>query len=390
MRILIKLLLWLAAIIALLIAILYLTGNGHIVRGVRYTYLIGRSGPEIDDRNFFPYATIPADNPRPWRRSRHYGRPKLTNEQVAALNKLNTVGFVVVQNDSLLFEEYFDGWRADSVSNSFSVAKSYISLLTGIAMQEGRIKDLKTPVGQYLPEFNTYDSCHKPITLWHLLTMSTGLDWSESGSSPFSDNAKGYYGSNVSELAMDQPCREEPGKEFDYISGSTQIMSDVLQKIYGKPLNELMREKVWKPLGAEHEAYWGKDREDGDFKAFCCLYATARDFARIGQLWLDSGKWEGQRMVPVDYWRASITPAPLTDLDGPNQRYGFFWWLATVDGMPMYYCRGFHGEYVVVIPRERLVMVRTGAKWEEKNEKGHPKDVFEWVAIARALALGRS
>lgn len=390
MRILIKLLLWLAAIIALLIAILYLTGNGHIVRGVRYTYLIGRSGPEIDDRNFFPYATIPADNPRPWRRSRHYGRPKLTNEQVAALNKLNTVGFVVVQNDSLLFEEYFDGWRADSVSNSFSVAKSYISLLTGIAMQEGRIKDLKTPVGQYLPEFNTYDSCHKPITLWHLLTMSTGLDWSESGSSPFSDNAKGYYGSNVSELAMDQPCREEPGKEFDYISGSTQIMSDVLQNIYGKPLNELMREKVWKPLGAEHEAYWGKDREDGDFKAFCCLYATARDFARIGQLWLDSGKWEGQRMVPVDYWRASITPAPLTDLDGPNQRYGFFWWLATVDGMPMYYCRGFHGEYVVVIPRERLVMVRTGAKWEEKNEKGHPKDVFEWVAIARALALGRS
>lgn len=386
MRILLKLLLWLAAIVAGLIALLYLTGNGHIVRGVRYTYLLGRSGPEIDDRNFFPYAAIPADHPQPWPRSRRYGHLQLDNGQVAALNKLSTVGFVVVKNDSLLFEEYFDGWRADSVSNSFSVAKSYISLLTGIAMEEGKITDLKTPVAQYLPEFNEYDSCHGNITLWHLLTMSTGLDWSESGSSPFSDNAKGYYGTNVRELAMDQPCREVPGKEFDYISGSTQIMSDVLQKVYGKPLNELMREKVWKPLGAEHEAYWGKDREDGDFKAFCCLYATARDFARIGQLWLDSGKWQGQRMVPTDYWRASITPAPLMDQGEPNARYGFFWWLATVDGMPMYYCRGFHGEYVVVIPKERLVMVRTGAKWEEKNEKGHPKDVFEWVAIARALA----
>ncbi|MBP8824117.1 MAG: serine hydrolase [Flavobacteriales bacterium] len=386
MRILLKLLLGLAATVAILIALLYLTGNGHIVRGVRYTYLIGRSGPEIDDRNFFPYATIPADHPQPWPRSARYGHLKLDNEQVAALNKLNTVGFVVVKNDSLLFEDYFDGWRADSVSNSFSVAKSYISLLTGIAMQEGRIKDLKTPVGLYLPAFDQVDSCHKPITLWHLLTMSTGLDWSESGSSPFSDNAKGYYGTNVSELAMEQPCRVEPGKEFDYISGSTQIMSDVLQEVYGRPLNELVQEKIWKPLGAEHTAYWGKDREDGDFKAFCCLYATARDFARIGQLWLDSGKWHGHRMVPTDYWRASITPAPLMDQGVPNERYGFFWWLASVDGMPMYYCRGFHGEYVVVIPKERLVMVRTGAKWEEKNDKGHPKDVFQWVAIARALA----
>lgn len=386
MRILLKLLLGLAATVAILIALLYLTGNGHIVRGVRYTYLIGRSGPEIDDRNFFPYATIPADHPQPWPRSARYGHLKLDNEQVAALNKLNTVGFVVVKNDSLLFEDYFDGWRADSVSNSFSVAKSYISLLTGIAMQEGRIKDLKTPVGLYLPAFDQVDSCHKPITLWHLLTMSTGLDWSESGSSPFSDNAKGYYGTNVSELAMEQPCRVEPGKEFDYISGSTQIMSDVLQEVYGRPLNELVQEKIWKPLGAEHTAYWGKDREDGDFKAFCCLYATARDFARIGQLWLDSGKWHGHRMVPTDYWRASITPVPLMDQGVPNERYGFFWWLASVDGMPMYYCRGFHGEYVVVIPKERLVMVRTGAKWEEKNDKGHPKDVFQWVAIARALA----
>ena len=117
------------------------------------------------------------------------------------------------------------------MSNSFSVAKSYISVLVGIAMKEGKIPDLHAHVGQYLPEFDTFDECHKKITLWNLLTMSTGLDWSESGASPFSDNAKGYYGSDVSRLAMDQPCREEPGQEFDYISGGTQIMSDVLQKI---------------------------------------------------------------------------------------------------------------------------------------------------------------
>lgn len=386
MRILFKALSWILGILAVLIAACYATGNGHIPRGVIYTYLKGRTGPEIDDRNFFPYGTIPADNPQPWPKSKRYGTVKLGDDQVRALHALNTVGFVVIKNDSLLFEDYFDGWREDSVSNSFSVAKSYISLLTGVAMEEGKITSLKTPVGQYLPEFDELDPCHKDITLWNLLTMSTGLDWSESGASPFSDNAKGYYGYNVSKLAMDQPCIEEPGKEFDYISGSTQIMADVLQEVYGRPLNDLVREKIWKPLGAEHEAYWGKDRKNGDYKAFCCLYATACDFARIGQLWLDSGKWQGHRLIPTDYWRESITPAPLMDQGEPNARYGLYWWLATVDGMPMYYCRGFHGEYVVVIPQERLVMVRTGAKWEEKNESGHPKDVFQWLAIARDLA----
>lgn len=386
MRILVKILSWLAGILAVLVALCYVTGNGHIPRGVLFTYLKGRTGPEIDDRNFFPYATIPAEHPQPWPKSTRYGTRSLSDDQVKALNRLNTVGFVVIKDDSLLFEDYFEGWRDDSVSNSFSVAKSYISVLTGVAMQEGRITDLQTPVGQYLPEFDQLDPCHKPITLWNLLTMSTGLDWSESGSSPFSDNAKGYYGYNVRKLAMDQPCREEPGKEFDYISGSTQIMADVLQAVYSKPLPELMREKVWGPLGAEHDAFWGKDRKRGNYKAFCCLYATARDFARIGQLWLDSGEWKGKRIVPLEYWRESITPAKLMDMGEPNARYGYYWWLATVDGMPMYYCRGFHGEYVVVIPQERLVMVRTGAKWEEKNESGHPKDVFQWLEIARSLA----
>ncbi|MBK8582509.1 MAG: serine hydrolase [Flavobacteriales bacterium] len=174
MRILLKILLWFAGIIAVLIALCYITGNGHIVKGVRFTYLMGRSGPEIDDRNFFAYNAIPADDPQPWPKSPRYGKLSLTDEQIIALQKLNTVGFVVIKNDSLLFEDYFEGWRDDSVSNSFSVAKSYISVLVGIAMQEGKITDLNTPVGQYLPEFDTFDECHKKITLWNLLTMSTG------------------------------------------------------------------------------------------------------------------------------------------------------------------------------------------------------------------------
>ena len=384
MRTLKKLLLWSVLVLASLVGLAYLTGNGHIPRGVRYTYLIGRTSPEIDDRDFFPYATIPATDPQPWPLSSRYGQVALTAGQEQELKDLHSVGFAVFQHDSLLFERYWNGWDADSVSNSFSVAKSYISVLTGIAMGEGRINSVFQPVGDFLPEYR--EGCHSKLNLWHLLTMSTGLDWSESGADPFSDNAKGYYGYSVRSLSLGQPCREEPGQAFDYISGSTQIMAEVLEAAYGQPLDALVREKVWGPLGCEHDAYWGKDRTDGDFKAFCCLYATARDFGRIGQLYLDSGRWRGKQIVPREDWEASITPAKLLDKGEPNQRYGYFWWLAQLDGQPVWYCRGFHGEYVVVIPHERLVLVRTGMKREEVNATGHPTDVFKWIAIARSLA----
>jgi len=384
MRTLFKLLLWIILVVGSLVVLAYITGNDHLPRGVRYTYLIGRTSPEIDDRDFFPYATIPADRPQPWPQSARYGRLGLTEEQEAKLKELHSVGFAVFQHDSLVFEQYWSGWDADSVSNSFSVAKSYISLLTGIAMKEGRINNVFQPVGDFLPEYKV--GCYSNITLWHLLTMSTGLDWSESGADPFSDNAKGYYGTNVRELSLMQPCREEPGVNLDYISGSTQIMAEVLEAAYGSQLDDLVREKIWGPLGCEHPAYWGKDRADGDFKAFCCLYATARDFGRIGQLYLDSGRWQGRQLIDTEFWKASLTPAAIADKGSPNQRYGYFWWLAELDGQPVWYCRGFHGEYVVVLPAEDLVLVRTGMKREEVNERGHPTDVFAWIAIARDLA----
>ena len=383
MRSVIKFLLWTAVLVVGLVGLAYLTGNGHIPRGMRYTYLIGRTAPEVDDRNFFPFDPIAATDPKPWPMHRSSVRAALTQDEEKLLQDLYSVGFVVIQNDSLLFEQYWNGWDADSVSNSFSVAKSYISVLTGVAMQEGVIKDVWEPVGKYNPAYA--EGCYADIRLYHLLTMSTGLDWSESGADPFSDNAKGYYGYDVLKLSLEQPCREKPGVSFDYISGSTQIMAEVLEAAYGRTLLELVQEKLWGPLQCEYPAYWGKDRKDGEYKAFCCLYATGRDFARVGQMYLDSGRWNGKQIVPVDYWKASITPAVLDDKGKPNKRYGYFWWLAELDGKPIHYCRGFHGQYVVVIPHERTVLVRMGMRREEVNEEGHPQDVFEWIRIARDL-----
>lgn len=308
---------------------------------------------------------------------------RLLEEERDALHKLHSTSFLVIHNDSLLLEEYYDGWAADSVVNSFSIAKSYVSILTGIAMNEGLIDNVFQPVGDFLPEFR--EGCRSAITLRHLLTMSTGLRYNERPN-PFGENAKAYYGHRVRELCLSLPCEREPGREFDYISGSTQIMGEVLETVYGRPLDDLLRTKLWTPLQAEHPAWWGMDRTDGDLKAFCCLYAIPRDFARLGQLYLDSGRWNGRQLVPLEYWQASITPADLQDRGAPDQRYGYYWWLAELDGKPIWYARGFHGQYVVVIPHERIVLVRTGMKREEVNREGHPADVFRWIAIARAVA----
>ena len=386
MRAIFKFLLGIVLFVGVLVSIAIITGNEHLIRGVRYTYLIGRTSPEIDDRDFFPSVRIPATDPQPWPIASRYDAIQLDPDQTSILEDLRTAGFLIVKDDSLLFEHYGEGWTEDSVVNSFSVAKSYIGLLTGIALKEGVIGDLQQKVGEFIPEFSS--GCYSNITLENLLTMSTGLEWSETGKGAFDDDAKAYYGHQVRKLSLEQPCDGEPGKIFSYSSGSTQIMAEVLEEAYGKRLDRLVQEKIWKPLNAESDAWWGMDRKDGDLKAFCCLYAINRDLARLGQVYLDSGRWNGTQLITKQYWERSITPADISDRGRPNERYGYFWWLAKVDGLDVHYARGFHGQYIVVLPRERMVIVRSGKLRQVVDEAGHPIDLYEWIGIARDLAAG--
>lgn len=119
--------------------------------------------------------------------------------------------------------------------------------------------------------------------------------------------------------------------------------------------------RYWRPLGAERGALWSLDHADGMEKAYCCLYATARDYARLGQLYLNGGLWNGSALVPADYIAAAISPAPLVDAGGrPTERYGYGWWRMRHRGHAVYYAWGYQGQYVAVIPDRRLVMVRLG------------------------------
>lgn len=386
MRLLRKFLIALFGTILAANIVVWATGNTHLYRGIQNTYLVGRTGPEIDDMNAFPFEAVDTGEPQPWPMSPEYGRAKISPANEEALDSIKTVAFTVIKDGELLYERYSRGWDKDSVFNSFSVSKSIVSALIGIAMEKGHIKSVFDAVGDYLPEYK--EGRKGELRLWHLLTMSTGLNYDESGANPFASNAKAYYGSDLVGLMNDHEVIDTPGESFNYVSGSTAIAAWLLESATGQPLNELAEDWLWKPLGAEQTAYWGKDRPDGTFRAFCCMNATARDFARFGQLYLDSGRWQGTQIIPKEYVDASLIPADLHDqlIGTKNERYGYFWWIHPDEETgPFFFCRGYKGQYIIVVPKERLVIVRAGYMDYPQDERGYHEDMFLYLDIARSL-----
>lgn len=394
-------------IVGLLILVnlfIVLSGRFYLYKGIRNTYLEGRSGPGIYDLSIFPYSKIhKADETDKWIKAKAYNAYNLSKQEVDFINSIDTKAFLVFKNDSIIFENYYDEHRSSTVSNSFSAAKTVVALLIGIAIEEGKIKSLDEPIGNYLPAYNSNGK--EKITIRHLLMMSSGLDWQESGANPLSENAESYYGTDLLGLVNRQKSIEVPGKKFNYQSGNSQLLGFIIEKAIGKSVSEYTQEKIWKRIGTEHEAYWSLDQENGDEKSFCCLYATAKDFGRLGKLILSNGRWKDQQIVPSWFMKEMVqTPALSTEEGIVNMRYGLHIWTYQGDKTPIYYCRGIKGQYIISIPSENLVIVRLGMKRndnfvipeDKKGDKayckvnnpkvGHPSDFFTFLRLGRKIA----
>lgn len=383
-------------------AFILLSGRLYIYKGVVNTYFVGRMGPSIYDKDIFSSSTISAENGSPTLEHKHINQQKIPNDFRKYIEDLDTRAFMVFHGDTLLYEEYWDEHDQLSVSNSFSVAKTVVALLVGIAIEEGKIKKLDESIANYLPEFKGKDA--EKVTIRDLLTMSSGLSWTESGANPLSDNAESYYGWNLRKQTMRQTLVDEPGKVFRYQSGNSQLLAFIVEKATGRDLAEYAQEKIWSKIGAKHDAFWSLDNENGDEKAFCCMYATARDFAKIGQLLLNKGKVGDEQIIPEWYYAEMIRPANLITEEGrTNRQYGLHLWTYFGATNPVYYCRGILGQYIITIPNENLLIVRLGMKrapkfeipehlrndkkYCEENEKyeGHGLDLFQYIALAKMI-----
>jgi len=333
---------------------------------------------DIDDHKRFESRVVRAGEHQEWLLSPHYNRKSLSIEAREEMERLKTVAFLVVRDGAILCEEYWDDYGPNSISSSFSMAKSIVSILVGIAIDEGKITSVDQPIGDFLPEFSGGDKAK--ITIKHLLTMSSGLEWD------VSKETRTYYGRNIRKLVMDLQPVEEPGKVLRYMSGNTILLAFVLEKATGMRISDYASERLWKPLGAKNPALWSLDQKGGDEKADCCFHSNARDFARIGQLYLNNGRWRGRQIVSEEYVKESTTPVPLLIPDGRTVRvYGYAWWFPQYGKYQVYYARGFLGQYVIVIPEEELVIVRLGRKYAVEYEKGHPVDLFTYIDAAMEL-----
>ena len=291
---------------------------------------------------------------------------------------------MVVKNDSLLHEEYWESYSEHSLVNSFSMAKSINAILIGCALKEGLIKSLDQDVSDFLPEFKTGEK--SKITIKHLLTMSSGIDFKEDYISPFAWPAEAYYGDDVNGLTLKAKVKTPPGKTWYYKGGDAQLLGMILKKVTGKNIADYASEKLWKPIGAEDKAFWSLDKDNGIEKVSCCFYTNARDFARIAKLYMNYGNWNGKQIVDSDYVKASVTAANLIDRAGiQNDKYGYQWWLMKYREHPIFYMRGIRGQYVFAIPDLKMIVVRLGHKRAPKTGDELPADVFYYLDAAMGM-----
>jgi len=354
-------------IIALFSAFAVVTGRTYLFEAVWYNFA------DIDDYKIFTNNTVVTGQPQPWDLGAGYNKTPLPADLKKMLEDLQTIAVLAIKNDSIVHEQYWDGYSDSSLSGSFSMAKSITGLLVGAALKEGKIQSLDEPVGNYLDEFKQGEKAK--VRIVDLLTMSSGSDWNESYSNPLSVTTELYYGHDASKTAVGVNIVQQPGTLHRYKSGDTQLLGLLVEKATGKSLSAYASEKLWQPMGAEHAALWSTDRIGGSEKAYCCFNSNARDFARLGRLMLDSGRWKGNEIISADYYLHSIKPCMIPDEEGkPCNYYGYQWWI--IPGKPdIFYARGILGQYVIVIPSKKVIIVRLGKHRSAQYVDNAPAEV---------------
>ena len=289
------------------------------------------------------------------------------------LEQHKTVAFLIVRNDTLLYEKYFAGYSANSKVASFSMAKSFTSALIGAAIADGYIQSVAQPVTDFVPEMA--QSGFDKVTIRELLQMTAPLKFEESYANPFGDAGTFYYGRNLRRHTRTMQLKNREQKTFDYTSGSTQLLGLVLDRaLKGKTITAYLQEKIWSPAGMQYPATWSIDqKKEGLEKTFCCLNATAVDFARFGKLYADSGRVGNTQVLPPDWVTASSEPDTT---NGGVPYYKYQWWLLPGNGPHNFFAQGILGQFIYVEPAKKLIIVRLG-----KAPGGVP-----WARLMQSLA----
>lgn len=349
-----------------------LTSSCHIGRFFYYNYA------DVNDYKKFPQ--VPINRNTKAYTFMDYGKrvvlPPMTVENKTVpfdtyLSDNKTLAFLIIRNDSILYQYYDEDYDTSSIFPSFSMAKSVVSALVGIAIDEGAINDENDPVIKYLPEL---DKSLAPVTLLHLLSMRSGIKYDESYSNPWADMPKYYYGSNLRKYILKLKAAEAPDLHYNYQSVNTLLLALCVERATHMPINQYLEQKLWKPMGMEYNASWNIDsHRNNTIKAYCCLNARTSDFAKIGRLYLHKGNWNGTQLISEDWINKSLT---ITNDSKDSRGYSYVYqWRVLPTGQ--FFAKGILGQYIYCNPKTKLIIVRLG-----KSDSG-----IDWVKVFQRLNM---
>lgn len=310
----------------------------------------------------------------------------------AFLDKVVATGLLVIKGDRIVHERYLNGASPDSTFTSWSVAKSFVSTLVGMALADGRIASLDDPISEYVPELQ--GSGYEGVPIRHILRMSSGVDFDETYDDRFSDIQQFFVkvfvlGQRADGVVPAFARERSPGVVHHYISLDTQALGMLLRRVFQKPLAEILSERIWQPLGMEAEGFWSIDRDAGDGMeiAFCCINARLRDYAKLGRLYLHQGQWDGEPLLPAAWVQEATTPGGPHLEPGASpynygpRGYGYQWWVPE-NYEREYFAAGVWGQYIYVSEPDDLIVVRTSVDPNYRQNMAESIDVFRAIRDA--------
>ena len=316
--------------------------------------------------------------------------PMVGGDLDAFLAARGTQAFLVIQDDTLLYEHYFGGFQRNSIVTSFSAAKSFDSTLVEMAVEEGLIGSLDDPITDYLPELAERDPHFSDITIRHLLNMASGIRYVETGFVD-GDDALTYYYPDLRALALHETqIQDAPGAHWLYNNYHPLLIGLILERATGRPVTAYLEAKIWQPLGMEYGGSWSLDSAETAFeKMESGINARAIDFAKLGRLYLNEGNWDGAQLLAPEWIAAATTLDPAVDRASyyPAWMEASFgqvyhqlqWWgVHFEDGSYGYSAIGHLGQFIFVWPEQHLIIVRHGESW---GFEGEFQAALEWLRL---------
>jgi len=370
-------------IIILYIIVIIGFSSCKVYKTVRYGGL-----PSQNDYRHFPQRKIKNQGP-----TFNFKNPKedynlgnsigLTNKSLNATNvKLDsfvnlhkTISFLIIRNDTILYQNYSRKYTDTTLVSSFSMVKPMISTLIGIAISEGRIESVDESITNYLSEYKNYLGFEK-ITIKNLLQHTSGIKFSDGKLNLASDNADYYWGNYLRKELTELTVERAPNIQFHYSSANTQLLALIIERVTNMSVSNYLETKIWKPLGMEAPAFWSLDNESENNmeKAFCCLQARPIDFAKFGRLYLHKGNWEGKQIISKDWVEYSIHSDPNNTNNSNRHFYNYNWGIGPLK-YNSFYAVGLYGQYLYIYPEKNIIIVRFGDT-ETSYNPNYWQDIF--------------